>query len=408
MAHADDRTARCCGAHRAFDRLRFGFAELPPAIGAPRVPVPAVRRDLDARHDDRKTVAPGSIGELVRDVVVVSHAEEVEASFGGRMQHLGRPRIAVRIKGVAVQVTTDPPMSRIRKWIGIGPARKARGLPRRPQPAVEPDLDLPVAAARPDLVGTEQHMPPSRADLPLSVWRRGPALVDRELHLVASAPAAKAGAALGGATLVEQPYVQGVAAARQRVRIDLIAVRVAQMVLPNTRRHLERHVGVPAFVILLKTAGQDAARRSVRRRRRLALESVVRQFSAAPVVPSKTRTPSCLARRYTRAPGSGRTSGAVRTLRSTSASCTLTITSLPSGSDTSTSAGCPSSPPAIARSIASGRRPTFTARAPSRRCGASMRQPPATTSASPSRVASRMFIGGLPMNCATNRFAGRW
>src|SRR5438046_3650365 len=49
MADAHDRAALHRGSHRRLDRLRLGLAELPPAIGAPRVPMPAVRRDLNAR-----------------------------------------------------------------------------------------------------------------------------------------------------------------------------------------------------------------------------------------------------------------------------------------------------------------------------------------------------------------------
>src|SRR5438445_3761208 len=104
VADADDGSALRGGADGSLHGLRFGLTEFPPAIGAPRVPVPAVGGDLDAGKDDGKAVAAWPVGELMPDAVVVGHAEEVQASLGRGAQHLGRPRIAVRIERVAMEI----------------------------------------------------------------------------------------------------------------------------------------------------------------------------------------------------------------------------------------------------------------------------------------------------------------
>src|SRR5438445_6404768 len=52
MANAHERAGAHGRADRPLDDLRVGLAELPPAIGPPRVPMPAICGDLDARHDD--------------------------------------------------------------------------------------------------------------------------------------------------------------------------------------------------------------------------------------------------------------------------------------------------------------------------------------------------------------------
>jgi hypothetical protein len=130
-------------------------------------------------------------------------------------------------------------------------------------------------------------VPRTGPDLSLSVRRRRPTFVDRELHLVAAAPAAKTGAALGDAALVEEADVQGVAAADERVGVDLIAIGVADVELPQPRGHCERNMRVAALVIFLEPPRErERGRRQVRR-----------QFSAAPLDASKTRTPSGAARR---------------------------------------------------------------------------------------------------------------
>src|SRR5919201_2778376 len=97
------------------------------------------------------------------------------------------------------------------------------------------------------------------------------------------------------------------------------------MQLPQTGRHIEGDVRVAPLVILGEMAGENAIGRA---------ELDCRQLSAAPPRASKTRTPPGWARRYTRVPRSGRRSGGVRTLSRASPSVTLTMTSLPSGSDT--------------------------------------------------------------------------
>src|SRR5207249_3240025 len=336
----------------------------------------------------------------MRNVVVVGDPEEVETRLCRRAEHLGRPRVPIRVERMAVKIPSQPTGAGVGKGIRIDAARDAAcHLPGRPKAGVEPDLHFPIASARSDLVWAEEHVPRARADLPPAVGRRGPDLVDRELHLVASAPAAEAGASFGGAALVEEPDVQRVAAGDRRVRVDLIAVRVTEVQLPQARRDLERYVRVPALVVLLESTGQNDARST---------EIRVSQFNAAPLDASKTRTAAGCARRKTRVPGSGRTSGPVRTFNSTSPSFTLTMTSLPSGSETSTSAGCaPPSRATISSSMASGRRPARSSAASFAMRGASMRHPPSSSSEPFSWRAATMFIGGLPMNWATKRFAGR-
>src|SRR2546423_8894814 len=49
VADADDGATLRGGADRSLHGLRFGITKFPPPVGAPRVPVPAVRSDLDAR-----------------------------------------------------------------------------------------------------------------------------------------------------------------------------------------------------------------------------------------------------------------------------------------------------------------------------------------------------------------------
>src|SRR5438128_10514121 len=115
MAHAGDRTAFRRGAHGALDRSRLGLAELPPAVGAPSIPVTAVGGDLDTWHDDRQTVAPRTVGELMGDVVVIGHAEDIEPGIRGPEQHLLRPAVAVGVHGVAVEVRAQPPRSPLGK-----------------------------------------------------------------------------------------------------------------------------------------------------------------------------------------------------------------------------------------------------------------------------------------------------
>ena len=249
MADAHDRAGVRRGAHRALDRRRVRLAELPPAIGPPGVPVTAVGRDLDPGHDDRELPAAGTVLQLVRDVVVVGHAEEIEARLGRGVEQGLRPRIAVRIDGVTVEVAAEPSLARLRKRLRIDEPRDADGPPGRADARIEPDLDAPVAAAWTDLVGTEEHVPPAGADLPFAVGRRRPRLVDRELQLVAAAPAPEPGAAVRDPALVEEPDVESVAAGDRRVRVDPIVVGAADVELAEARRDVERDVGVAPLVV---------------------------------------------------------------------------------------------------------------------------------------------------------------
>src|SRR5438309_1740806 len=398
VTDAYDCTALRGRAGRTLHGFGFGLTKFPPAIGAPRAPVPAVGGDLDAGKDNRKSVSPWSVCELMADIVVVRHAEEVETRGARRIEHLDRPRVTVRIERVAMEVAPDPAGSRGRQGHDVAHPGEVR-IRRRGDARVEPDLDLPIAPPRADLVRPEQHVPAARADRPVAVGRSGPRLVDGQFHLLAAAPSAEPRAALRDSPLIKETDVERVPTAQRRIEIDLIVIRVPDVNLLPTCRHVERHVRIATLVILFEVPMQNEVR----------LRELLRgQFRAAPLEASKTRTPSGRARKKTGVPGSGRTSGPVRTLRRTSPIFTFTMTSLPSGSETSTSAGWDPKAGARSRSIASGRSPTLIPSLPATPRGASTRQPPVSTSASPSRLASTMFIGGLPMNCATKRFAGRW
>src|SRR5437660_7304583 len=162
------------------------------------------------------------------DIVVVRHAEEVETCGARRIEHLDRPRVTVRIERVAMEVAADPAGSRGRQGHDVAHPGEVRIL-RRGDARVEPDLDLPIAAARPHLVGPEQHMPAARADLALAVWRRGPRLVDGECHLLAATPSAESQAALGDSPLIEETDIERVATTKRRVGVDLVVVRVADV-----------------------------------------------------------------------------------------------------------------------------------------------------------------------------------
>src|SRR3989441_10482304 len=217
VAHAHDGPALRSRSHRPLHRLRLRLAEIPTADPAPGVPVPTGGRDLESGEDDRQATAAGSVGELMTDIVVIGHAEEIEAGLSSRGQHLLGPRVTVGIERVAVEVAAQPSCTRLGQRVGIDPPHGAGHPPRRVESPIEPDLDLPVAAAGSDLVWTEEHVPRARADLPLSVRRRGPGLVDRELHLVAAAPAAEPRARFRDAALVEEPDIERVAAGNERV-----------------------------------------------------------------------------------------------------------------------------------------------------------------------------------------------
>src|SRR5438067_5183674 len=168
----------------------------------------------------------------MRDIVVIGHPEIVESGLGCPVEHLRWPRIAVGVERVAMEIAAEPPWPGLGQRIGVNAATpEAGGLPRRTQTRVEPDLDFPIAAVWSDLVRTEQDVPRSRADLPLAVRRRRPTFVDREFHLVAAAPAAETGAAFGDPAFVEESDVQRVSATDQRIRVDLIAVRIADVKL---------------------------------------------------------------------------------------------------------------------------------------------------------------------------------
>src|SRR5438093_4602584 len=193
----------------------------------------------------------------MRDVVVIGDAEEIESGVRGPEQHLlGRP-VAVGVDGVAVKVATQPARPRDGERIRIDATSRPGETRRLADLRVEPDLDLPIATSRADLVRTEKHVPAARADRPLAVGRSRPRLVDRELHLVAAAPPAESGAPLGDATFVEHSDIERVATADRRVGVDLIAVRVAHVDLPHTSRNVEGHVRVAALVYPLESPRKD-------------------------------------------------------------------------------------------------------------------------------------------------------
>src|SRR6266576_6939834 len=124
-----------------------------------------------------------------------------------------------------MKVAAEPAGPRLGQGIGIAPPRdRAAHPPRRTESRIEPHLDLPVASARTHLVGPEQHVPTARLDLAFAVGRRGPRLVDGEFHLLAAAPPAESGAALGNSALVKKTDVERVPATERRVGIDLIVI----------------------------------------------------------------------------------------------------------------------------------------------------------------------------------------
>src|SRR3990170_8503598 len=124
--------------------------------------------------------------------------------------------------------------------MALAAPRGERGARWLGDPGIEPDLHLPVAAARADLVWTEQDVPRTRCDRPGRIRRRCPVRVDGELELVAAAPATEARASRGDAALVEEADVERVPAGDGGVGVDAVAVRVAQVQLAATSRHVER------------------------------------------------------------------------------------------------------------------------------------------------------------------------
>src|SRR5207237_6045607 len=97
-------------------------------------------------------------------VVVIGHAEELQAGLRRGDEHLARPGVAVGIERVAVKVTARP--ARLRGW----PKRRSLWrpvphddalLPR--QFRVEKDLDPGLEPLCRDLVGNELPVPGARA-----------------------------------------------------------------------------------------------------------------------------------------------------------------------------------------------------------------------------------------------------
>src|SRR6266513_1048959 len=211
VADAHDGAALRGGADGLLHGVRLGLAKFPPAIGAPRVPVPAVRRDLDARDDQWIPAAAHAVGRLMRDVVVIGRAKEVAANGTHRIKHLDRTGVTIREDRMAVQVAADPAGPRGRQRHDVAHTREVLARGRR-EPRIEPHLDLPVAGARTHLVRPEQHMPTARLDLAFAVGRRGPRLVDGEFHLLAAAPSAESRGALGNSALVKKTDVERVPA----------------------------------------------------------------------------------------------------------------------------------------------------------------------------------------------------
>src|SRR5438477_11037740 len=87
MVDAHDRAARRGRPHRSLHGFCLRLAELPPPIRPPRVPVPAVGGHLDPWQDDRKAVAARAVRELVADVVVICHAEVIQARRARGLKH---------------------------------------------------------------------------------------------------------------------------------------------------------------------------------------------------------------------------------------------------------------------------------------------------------------------------------
>src|SRR5438034_7387331 len=173
VVDADDGAALGRGAHRSLHRSCLRLAEFPPAVGAPCVPMPAVGGHLESWQDDRKAVAARPVGELVTDVVVVGHTQKIQAGLRRRVEHLLRPRIAVGVERVAMEIPTQPSGTRL--WQGIRLTVAHDGAAHPPGAAdagIEPDLDLPVTAAATHLVHAEQDVPGAGTDLPSAV-RRG-------------------------------------------------------------------------------------------------------------------------------------------------------------------------------------------------------------------------------------------
>src|SRR2546423_13498934 len=85
VTNAYDGTALRGRADRALHDFGFGLTKFPPAIGAPRVPVPTGGGDLDAGKDSRKSGSPWSVCRLMADIVGVRYAEGVETRGARRI-----------------------------------------------------------------------------------------------------------------------------------------------------------------------------------------------------------------------------------------------------------------------------------------------------------------------------------
>src|SRR3989442_182797 len=128
----------------------------------------------------------------------------MEPRLGRGVEQRLRPRIAVRVDGVTVEVAAEPSLARLRERLRIGEPRDADGPPGRADARIEPDLDAPVAAAWTDLVGTDEHLPPAGADLPVPVegFEERPPAVRAVLHGRGQRGAGRPGALEGGGELV--------------------------------------------------------------------------------------------------------------------------------------------------------------------------------------------------------------
>ena len=230
MVDADEGAGRGRGLHRPLDGRPVRLAELPPAIRPPGVPVPAVRRDLDAR--DRRSAGPRRPARTRRDGRrCCGRSRRGSRGPPRRPRGASRPATSRRRSsgcGNGDRPAASPSAPAAARDGRVGPSGpgRARGGGR---PGIEADLDPAVAAARPDLVRPEQDVPGPRRHRPGRIRRRRPVLADDELVLVAAAPAPEPGAAGLRPARVEQADVEGVAAVDERIGVDPIAVRVADL-----------------------------------------------------------------------------------------------------------------------------------------------------------------------------------
>src|SRR5207302_8572574 len=117
------------------------------------------------------------------------HTQKIQAGLRRGVEHLLRPRIAVGVERVAMELPTQPSGTRL--WQGIRVTTAHDGAAHPPgatDAGIEPDLDLPVTAAGTHLVRAEQDVPGAGTDLPSAVRRGRPTPPDRELHFLPAPP----------------------------------------------------------------------------------------------------------------------------------------------------------------------------------------------------------------------------